>query len=167
MYLGNGVSPKNSSIFLKLSSSSSHKKRMVRPRLVVLSITSATNSSFSPKYNLLPTRIFLAGSTITSHKRLGLFNSRNKKTSILAPVFSLRPYILAGNTFVLFTTNTSLSSKYSRISLKCLFSICPVLRSTTIIRLSSLLLVGFWAIRLSGRSKRNCDNFMCLILCFK
>ena len=110
MYLGNGVSPKNSNIFLNPSSSPSHKKRMVRPRLVVLSMTSATNSSFSPKYNLFPTRIFLAGSTITSHKRLGLFNSLNKKTSILAPVFSLRPYIRAGNTLVLFTTKTSLSS---------------------------------------------------------
>ena len=110
MYLGNGVSPKNSNIFLKPSSSPSHKKRIVRPRLVVLSMTSATSSSFSPKYNLLPTRIFLAGSTMTSHKRLGLFNSLNKNTSIFAPVFSLRPYILAGNTLVLFTTNTSLSS---------------------------------------------------------
>ena len=83
---------------------------MVLPRLVVLSITSATSSSLSPKYNLLPTLIFLAGSTITSHKRLGLLSSRNKNTSIFAPVFSFLPYIRAGKTLVLFTTNTSLSS---------------------------------------------------------
>ena len=128
---------------------------MVLPLLVVLSITSATSSSFSPKYNLLPTLIFLAGSTITSQSLLVLLSSLSRKTSIFAPVFSLRPYILAGNTLVLFTTNTSLSSKYSRTSLKCLFSILPVLRSMTMSLLSSLFLVGFCAIRFKGRSNLN------------
>src|SRR6187401_1044507 len=50
------------------------------------------------------------------------------------------------------------------ISLKCLFSIWPVLLCTTIKRASSLFLDGYWAIRFRGRSKRNCDNFMNLML---
>ena len=84
---------------------------IVLPLDVVLSITSATKSSLSPKYNLFPTLILRAGSTKTSHKCISSFNSLNKKTSILAPVFSFSPYNLAGNTFVLFTTNTSPSLK--------------------------------------------------------
>ena len=110
MYLGNGVFPNLSNTALKSASVPSNKKRMVLPLDVVLSTTSATKSS-SPKYNLLPTRILRAGSTKTSQRRKSWLSSLNKKTSILAPVFSLVPYIRAGNTLVLFNTITSPSSK--------------------------------------------------------
>jgi len=102
-----------------------NRKRKVRPRDVVLSMTSATNSSFSPKYNLLPMRIFRAGSTSTSHNKLSRFSSRSKNTSMTAPVFSLLPYILAGNTLVLLATNTSPSSKMSTMSLNMRCSNVP------------------------------------------
>ena len=92
----------------------------VLPLDVVLSITSATRLLSLPKYSLFPILIFLAGSTKTSHNLCSAFNSRNKKTSILAPVFSLFPYKRAGKTFVLLRTMTSFSSKYSIMSLNCL-----------------------------------------------
>ena len=111
MYLGIGVSPSSVSLFLNSSYEPSYRKRNVLPRDVVLSITSATSESSSPKYNLFPILIFLAGSTKTSQRRCSAFSSLNKKTSILAPVFSLFPNILAGKTLVLFSTKTSPSSK--------------------------------------------------------
>ena len=135
IYLGMGISPNFSINFQSSSSAPSNKNLIVRPRDVVLSTTSATNVS-SPKYSLLPTRILRAGSTNTSHNFISLFNSRNKKTSILAPVFSLLPYKRAGKTLVLLFIITSLSSKYFRMSLNALCSIFPFLRSSTIILLS-------------------------------
>src|SRR6476620_5450927 len=46
------------------------------------------------------------------------------------------------------------------MSLKVLFSICPVLRCTTIMRASSRFLAGCWAIRFNGRSNLNCESSM-------
>ena len=111
IYLGRGVCPSSFNLSRNSEYTPSNKKRKVLPLDVVLSITSATKLSSSPKYNLLPIRIFLAGSTNTSHNLCSLFSSLNKKTSILAPVFSLLPNNLAGKTFVLFRTITSPSSK--------------------------------------------------------
>ena len=111
MYFGMGVSPISFSFARNASYDPSYKKRNVRPREVVLSITSATNESSSPKYNLLPIRIFRAGSTSTSHSRLSLLSSLNKKTSISAPVFSLFPHMRAGKTLVLLSTRQSPSVK--------------------------------------------------------
>ena len=84
---------------------------VVLPLEVVLSITSATKLSSSPKYSLLPILILRAGSTKTSHSLCSLLNSLNRKTSIRAPVFSLLPINLAGNTLVLLSTKLSPSSK--------------------------------------------------------
>ena len=129
-------------------------------------MTSATIESSSPKYSLFPMRIFRAGSTNTSHKRFSSFNSRNKNTSIFAPVFSLFPYNLAGKTFVSLKTKTSLSSKYSSISLNIRCSISPVLRCTTIKRDSSLFFAGYLAICSSVSLNLNCDNFICISILF-
>ena len=159
MYLGNGISPNFSMVFQSSSSGPSNKKRMVRPREVVLSTTSATKSSL-PKYNLFPTRIFLAGSTNTSQSFISLFNSRSKNTSILAPVFSLLPYKRAGKTLVLLRIITSLSLKYFKMSLNSLCSILPFLRSKTINLASSLFSAGYFAIKLSENWNLNCDNFI-------
>ena len=137
------------------SSVPSNKKRIVRPREVVLSTTSATKRSLSPKYNLLPTRILRAGSTNTSHKRNSLFSSRSKKTSMVAPVFSLFPYKRAGKTLVLFKIITSFSSKYPKISLKILCSIAPVFLFSTINLASSLFSDGLCAINASGKLNLN------------
>ena len=84
---------------------------MVRPLEVVLSITSATKISSSPKYNLFPTLIFRAGSTNTSHTNCSELSSLNKNTSIFAPVFSLVAHILAGMTLVLLIKIKSSSAK--------------------------------------------------------
>ena len=111
MKLGSGVWPREFKVSLNSSCVPSYKNRRVLPLDVVLSITSAINSSFSPKNNLFPILIFLAGSTKTSHNLFFLFYSLSKKTSILAPVFSLLAYNLAGKTFVLFTHIISPSSK--------------------------------------------------------
>ena len=73
--------------------------------------TSATNDSSSPKYNLFPILIFLAGSTKTSQSLCSVLSSLRRNTSIFAPVFSLLPINLAGKTFVLFNINKSPSSK--------------------------------------------------------
>ena len=111
MYLGSGVCPKSNKAFLNSSYEPSYKNLSVLPLEVVLSITSATKLSSSPKYNLFPIRIFLAGSTKTSHNLWSSLNSLSKKTSIRAPVFSLFPISLAGKTFVLLKTKASPSSK--------------------------------------------------------
>ena len=89
-------------VFLKSLYSPSNKYLSLLPLDVVLSITSAIRSSFSTKYNMFPILIFLDGYTNTANKRCSLFSSLNKKTYISAPVFSLLPYNLAGNTLVLF-----------------------------------------------------------------
>ena len=111
MYLGNGVCPNSSSFSLNSSYVPSYKNLRVLPLEVVLSITSATKLSSSPKYSLLPILILRAGSTKTSHSLCSLLNSLNRKTSIRAPVFSLLPINLAGNTLVLLSTKLSPSSK--------------------------------------------------------
>ena len=118
MYFGSGVSPSSSSLLLNSSYSPSKRNLNVLPLDVVLSITSATRLSSSPKYNLFPILIFRAGSTKTSHSLCSSFNSLRRKTSILAPVFSLFPNNLAGKTLVLLRATISPSSKKSTISLK-------------------------------------------------
>ena len=110
MYFGKGVCPSLLRVSLNSSCVPSYKNLKVLPLDVVLSITSAISSSFSPKKSLLPILIFLAGSTKTSQSLFFLFSSLNRKTSILAPVFSLFAYNLAGKTLVLFRTITSSSS---------------------------------------------------------
>jgi hypothetical protein len=100
MYFGIGVSPSSVSLLRNSSYEPSYKKRKVLPREVVLSITSATNESSSPKYNLFPILILRAGSTKTSQRRCSAFSSLSKNT-----------YILAGKTLVLLRIITSPSSK--------------------------------------------------------
>ena len=65
MYLGGGRFAEIPASGRNSSSITSTESGWVRPREVVLSITSATSSSFSPKM-VVPTRILRAGSTITS-----------------------------------------------------------------------------------------------------
>src|SRR5690606_35346417 len=154
------VSPNSVNLFLNSLYEPSYKKRKVRPRDVVLSITSATSVSSSPKYNLLPILIFLAGSTNTSQRRCSSFNSLNKYTSILAPVFSLLPYNLAGNTLILFIIITSPSSKDPMMSLNSLCSIVCFFLSKTIKRDSSLFSAGYSANNSSGKLNPKCDNFI-------
>ena len=93
MYLGRGVSPRVFKASLNSSYGPSNKNLNVLPLEVVLSITSATNKSSSPKYSLFPILIFRAGSTRTSQSLLSLLSSLNKNTSILAPVFSSVSYL--------------------------------------------------------------------------
>ena len=167
MYFGSGVSPSSVNFLRNSVYEPSYKKRSVRPLEVVLSITSATKVSSSPKYNLFPILILRAGSTNTSHKRCSWFNSLNKNTSILAPVFSLFPYNLAGNTLVLLRIKTSSSSKYSTISLNILCSMVCFFLSKTIKRDSSLFSAGYSANNSSGRLKPKLDNFINKTFLFK
>nr|WP_238785671.1 hypothetical protein [Blattabacterium cuenoti] len=87
----------------------------------MLSMTSPVSPC--PKFSLFPTLTFLAGSTKTSQVLSFWSNSRSRKTSILASVFSLLPNSLAGKTLVLFKIKVSPSSKYWYKSLKNLCSI--------------------------------------------
>jgi hypothetical protein len=65
----------------------------------VLSITSATNESSSPKYNLFPILIFRAGSTKTSQRRCSAFNSLSKKNFDSCSCFFLYFRKIAGKLF--------------------------------------------------------------------
>ena len=93
------------------------------PLEVVLSITSAINSSFCPKYNLFPILIFLKRDQ-QEHPIIDyLYLTLLIKTPHSASGFFFISIHSAGNTLVLLKTITSSSSKYSIISLNCLCSI--------------------------------------------
>ncbi len=133
--------------------------RTVRPRDVVLSITSHHNRPSSKKI-LLPMRTLRAGSTITSQIFSSLFSSRRRKTSILALVFSFRPNKRAGNTLVSLTTRQSPFLKNWDISLNRIPVIDSSDRLITIRRAASRGFAGYRAIRFLGRGYRKSESFI-------
>ena len=129
------------------SNTPSHSKSTMRSPLSVTQFT--VSESPSSTTSRVPRRHFLPGFTSTSHLKEEM--RFNKSTSTFPPC-SVCAYSLAGNTLVLFITNTSPGRRYCFMSRKIL---CSTLSSTllyTSMREESRGSTGVWAMSSSGRS---------------
>ena len=152
MYFGRGVSPKKLQLFFGFLHHHSIKSEWCSHGLWYC-LTSATSSSFSPKYDLLPTRDFLAD-LVTSHKQfvwLVLIRAAEKLqfgTFFLCGHTCRRKklwYCLLQNIFVIKVINNVF---------KMFVFILPVLRLLHHVIVSSRGACGIWAIRFKeGRNE--------------